>query len=321
MGYCQICYTGAELLRLSCGCGYCKKCLFEWFKGQLTAFFQDDARLTCPASRVQHPLSDQDALNACTTPEQLTHMQSLLTKFSLSRLDFTRSCPSSACGYIGWVDPATTCFRPLQCPVCHTTWKEPGLAPWYLTILTTVVNLVFGLKEEESSQMWKWMWTKSCPNCHVAIEKNGGCSSMNCYKCKVPFCWTCLKLRTEHNSEVCLLIYYHTSLIAVILILALLVKLALIHPEFGYPLSVFVYIFGVFVYILAVLIAVGITSEVARHPRDKWSYVGMLTCWAVLAFLSWWLLTSNLGEVVIKHVCSLLLLGVQCTALLIYLRL
>eukprot|EP00696_Hemimastix_kukwesjijk_P015208 gnl/Hemi2/3345_TR1167_c0_g3_i1.p1 gnl/Hemi2/3345_TR1167_c0_g3~~gnl/Hemi2/3345_TR1167_c0_g3_i1.p1 ORF type:complete len:467 (-),score=158.81 gnl/Hemi2/3345_TR1167_c0_g3_i1:260-1660(-) len=35
--------------------------------------------------------------------------------------------------------------------------------------------------------------TQDCPNpgCHVAIEKNGGCIHMTCWKCKHEFCWLC----------------------------------------------------------------------------------------------------------------------------------
>jgi parkin len=35
--------------------------------------------------------------------------------------------------------------------------------------------------------------TKSCPKCHVRIEKNGGCMHMTCAQanCKFEWCWIC----------------------------------------------------------------------------------------------------------------------------------
>ena len=33
--------------------------------------------------------------------------------------------------------------------------------------------------------------SKPCPQCHVRIEKNGGCQHMNCRACQIHFCWTC----------------------------------------------------------------------------------------------------------------------------------
>ena len=38
--------------------------------------------------------------------------------------------------------------------------------------------------------------TQHCPNCHVRIEKNGGCSHMHCSRCDHHFTW-----KTIQTSE------------------------------------------------------------------------------------------------------------------------
>ena len=48
--------------------------------------------------------------------------------------------------------------------------------------------------------------TKDCPECHICIEKNGGCNHMQCYNCKHDFCWMCLGDWKSHGSE-----YYECS--------------------------------------------------------------------------------------------------------------
>ncbi|CAL8074279.1 unnamed protein product [Calicophoron daubneyi] len=48
--------------------------------------------------------------------------------------------------------------------------------------------------------------TKDCPNCHVCIEKNGGCNHMQCTKCKHDFCWVCLEPWSLHQAQ-----YYNCS--------------------------------------------------------------------------------------------------------------
>lgn len=35
--------------------------------------------------------------------------------------------------------------------------------------------------------------TKSCPNCNVKTEKNGGCNHMYCSRCDNEWCWICVK--------------------------------------------------------------------------------------------------------------------------------
>ncbi|KAK6195801.1 hypothetical protein SNE40_001156 [Patella caerulea] len=44
------------------------------------------------------------------------------------------------------------------------------------------------------------VYGKHCPKCNKFIEKNGGCPSMVCV-CGASFCWSCVKLWSEHTSR------------------------------------------------------------------------------------------------------------------------
>ena len=41
--------------------------------------------------------------------------------------------------------------------------------------------------------------TQQCPNCHVQIEKNGGCLHMHCFQCDTDFTWNYFE--EPHNSK------------------------------------------------------------------------------------------------------------------------
>lgn len=317
MVVCQICYTRAPLQALSCGCMYCKPCLYEWFKDQLKSFFRDDLQIVCPSSRVKHPIADEDILKACSTASQTKEVNALLLKRTLLRLSDTRSCPNASCSYIGWLDFSHFCISSVECPACHTTWKEMNVYPWYLRMLVMLVKAVFGMQEEESNEMWKWLWTKNCPNCHVAIEKNGGCSNMNCYKCKAAFCWTCLKLKVNHNSGTCFLIYSYSVLTAGVLAVALLLKVATVEPLFWYPLSVLAYCLAFLIFCLISIITVGLTLDSLNNNS---SLVPILAWWVFFLLLTYLLFTSALGTLILAHFGAIALLAVHSLPLLLYFR-
>lgn len=317
MVVCQICYASVSLQTLSCGCRYCRTCLFEWFESQLRSFFQDDSQVVCPSSQVQHPVTEEDILGACSAASERSQVNSLLLKRTLLRFPDSRSCPNPQCAYIGWLDLSCFCLSSVECPLCHLTWKEVNVYPWYLRVLVMLVKIAFGLHEEESNEVWKWLWTKNCPNCRVAIEKNGGCSNMNCYKCKAAFCWTCLKMRRDHQNGTCLLIYSHSVLLAVILTVGVLLKIAIVEPKFWYPLSVIGYCLAFLFYFLAFIITVGVSFETLSRCS---SLLPLFGWWAFYLLLTYLLLTSALGSIIMTHLGAIALLAVHSLPLLLYYR-
>lgn len=75
--------------------------------------------------------------------------------------------------------------------------------------------------------MWKEMWSKQCPKCKSAIEKNGGWPHMTCQKCSYEFCWNWMGDYHNHNSATCTKIAtgkFNTFLIGFALLMLLAVK-------------------------------------------------------------------------------------------------
>lgn len=56
---------------------------------------------------------------------------------------------------------------------------------------------------ESASQQWKNEHTRPCPSCSSPIMKDGGCNHVTCGKCKVNFCWACMRTRTSCKSYQC----------------------------------------------------------------------------------------------------------------------
>lgn len=81
------------------------------------------------------------------------------------------------------------------CFKCTQEWHDP----------VTCDMLKLWLKKcSDDSETSNWLNanTKDCPQCHVTIEKDGGCNHMTCKNtsCRFEFCWTCLGAWKPHGS-------------------------------------------------------------------------------------------------------------------------
>uniref|UniRef100_A0A8C9F9V6 E3 ubiquitin-protein ligase parkin n=1 Tax=Pavo cristatus TaxID=9049 RepID=A0A8C9F9V6_PAVCR len=54
-------------------------------------------------------------------------------------------------------------------------------------------NAAMQARWEEASKETIKKTTKPCPNCHIPVEKNGGCMHMKCPRpqCRFEWCWNC----------------------------------------------------------------------------------------------------------------------------------
>jgi hypothetical protein len=56
---------------------------------------------------------------------------------------------------------------------------------------------------ESASRRWKASNTRPCPRCASPILKEGGCNHMRCGRCRVEFCWACMRSRTRCRAYEC----------------------------------------------------------------------------------------------------------------------
>lgn len=143
---------------------------------------------------------------------------------------------------------------------------------------------------------------------------------MNCYKCKAAFCWTCLRLRREHNEGKCFLIYSHSMGMMLVLGMGVLMKIALVEPLFWYPLGVMCYCVGFFLYILALIITIACTCDTLGRFYSVSQLVLLFAWWVVFVSLTYCLLVSSLGPTILTHVAGLGLLAVHCIPLCVYFK-
>ncbi|KAJ4358942.1 hypothetical protein N0V95_002648 [Ascochyta clinopodiicola] len=88
------------------------------------------------------------------------------------------------------------------CPHCdHATCLSCN-RPWH----SGSCNSAKKLEDKQSENAIKKLGAKSCPNCGVNIEKQGGCDHMNCQRCRHNFCWECLGRfngNANHHAPTC----------------------------------------------------------------------------------------------------------------------
>ena len=56
------------------------------------------------------------------------------------------------------------------------------------------------LEEILNAESIETLHTQQCPNCHVRIEKNGGCSHMHCSRCNYDFTWQTIATTQASNT-------------------------------------------------------------------------------------------------------------------------
>jgi hypothetical protein len=78
----------------------------------------------------------------------------------------------------------------LECHVCKNQICAKHSIAWHKgETCTEYARRTAAQKEYDASEELKVKVTRACPTCDAPIEKNGGCSHMNCWKCDSHFNW------------------------------------------------------------------------------------------------------------------------------------
>jgi len=151
------------IITLECSHVYCRKCLRSYVLEQL----RNGANVRCPDPTCASYLDLKGALKGLVSQKLIKEAQKK-TKFN--------GCPVSRCNGT---------LKDGQCDRCHTKLcsqcgeiehpnKEcnPDIKASYQQILYD---------------------SKSCPDCHVKIYKDGGCNHVHCNKCNKDFDWITMR--------------------------------------------------------------------------------------------------------------------------------
>lgn len=194
---CQICLEAdTEILKTKCGHGYCKEC----WEHYLTVKIIDEGcgdGICCPAHKCHFLLDENMIINTLTNQTVRERYKYLLCNNYVLCNRLIRFCPMPKCNSIikteiAKVTVQCTCGL-IFCFLCGLDLHEPVMCE-------TVLKWEKLMKTDGLSSKWIYENTKNCPNCNSPIQKNGGCNHMYCPKCKLDFCWACMKSTKDHYA-------------------------------------------------------------------------------------------------------------------------
>eukprot|EP00347_Sterkiella_histriomuscorum_P000142 403377009 len=220
-------YLQADVIVIKCPLNTCgKKINFEQTLNHLLKYQSYNAQ-----NKGSHYSSAEEGLNFQEAYKQLE--STLFERFKIQNKDF-KYCPAKDCVYGGFKDKKY-CTDNFVCEKCAFTWRD-------LSTMSNCDKLKITCKQTRYchqyllSQMHHLFFEKTCPNCGIYIQKNGGCVHMTCYKCKYEFCWLCKNKWSTHTSQrskvFCILHLAMKALITVICLIFFDIKVIQFMPAF-----------------------------------------------------------------------------------------
>ncbi len=222
---CPICFDSKnsnEIITLPCQDQACANCLTQWItlKTSENNYTIDD-QTPCIMAGCKKDLCLQEIYNKIPILSQQKMDEVLLQVYFSKQCDI-RKCPNFNCSFAGIIDTKSPCTFPLQCDLCETKWRDKQHFTTFEKIIDYLKNLS-NVNAEELSQSWIKQKSKQCPDCHVNIEKNGGCDHMTCRNCGHQFCWICSRKYPKHSELIHIYRQYLFPFLAIILILSVII--------------------------------------------------------------------------------------------------
>lgn len=187
---CPICLEIKPLRQLSCSHDYCISCLHAF----VTSHIKDQQPyIACPKPECKQEIPN--ALLAQIVPDTKTLNLLYDIQFRawlIKHKEAFKQCPTPDCSF-AFLNERTD-QSTIECPQCEKKYCAQCLSSHSVRITCQDARTTCdkGLAEI-ASQEWKQKYTRECPSCKTAIEKNKGCNHMTCQQCKHEFCWLCLK--------------------------------------------------------------------------------------------------------------------------------
>ncbi len=131
-------------------------------------------------------------------------MGKYLKKLATSYADSSKSlrwCPGPGCEF--GVEVESIVARAINCSCGYVFCFKCGLEDHQPCNCDTTKEWVHKDKSGGANAKWLLAFTKDCPKCKRAIEKNQGCNYMKCRYpgCNTEFCWLCLADWKTHNDH------------------------------------------------------------------------------------------------------------------------
>ena len=200
---CPVCFADIEdphLLTL-CGHAYCSECILQYLNNVFDSLKRADMfPQMCMSDKCQSPVVKEDYLALLNTEQVQRLYRVSLECFLIGNLEY-KPCPTPDCS---WVYEITTIPSVFACPECDIRLcKKCGDSAHEGYDTCEAFKASKGLSKADQ-QLMEWAKgadTRRCPKCSVMIEKNKGCSHVNCKRCQAHICWKCG--RFFESSEKC----------------------------------------------------------------------------------------------------------------------
>ncbi len=194
---CQVCFdekAQLSFVRLHCGHDVvCRECLNNLVDVALRS--RDDVALKCPSCGEIFTEADIAMITGGRSKSEA--YMDLLTDGWLAAQPNARHCQTPDCSYqYLYEKDREDCFQEETCPCC----KETRCADCCISH-DVDVTCVQARSGEVSFALKQWMYhhVRLCPNCGVAVEKDGGCELVHCVECGTFFCFNCLEVDSQHH--------------------------------------------------------------------------------------------------------------------------
>ncbi|RHY61301.1 hypothetical protein DYB37_012501 [Aphanomyces astaci] len=181
---CAICFETLQAKNLcgstTCGSRFCDGCIQMYLQIKI----QDGQvrRIRCPGLGCTAILSSHH-IHGYVPTDLFQRYLELKDKLRSGRV-----CPP--CG-----QSVTSSGRKIHCQACTATTCGDCGEPYHMFACKDVTYKSWRQHTEHD--------VRSCPNCHVDIEKHGGCTHMACTHCEFEFCWLCRVSWDRHTEAMC----------------------------------------------------------------------------------------------------------------------
>lgn len=197
-GHCPSCLEeNVSGLMLPCGHLFCYEC-WELYLEMCTMERQVSA-FTCPA-RNCGLLFGPELVEAIASERALARYRRKLANHYVKSHPLIRWCPGDSCEMAIMVFRESSCGGSCVCTSCQHTFcfwcGHEDHHPCSCEMLSRWADVCH---EEGQTEEYMSRFTRGCPECHVRIEKTGGCNKMDCTRCGHSFCWVCSQPWSSHS--------------------------------------------------------------------------------------------------------------------------
>ncbi len=203
---CCLCFeqkSATEMCTLTCRHTYCSGCLNRILDDVINGF-DESGKFRCPHAdcrKQERELTPQDIVLITPDVKKREKIADIQAYALLAKDPTTRHCPTPDCGgmycYDGSERFMMTCqkCKKTYCANCRINHSERVKCDE-----ARANQKLNGKDDDKKLEEYLKSNAKHCPQCHAAIEKNGGCLWVHC-KCGHGFCYHCFG--TDHHVWEC----------------------------------------------------------------------------------------------------------------------